>query len=98
MIGKRMDPHPADRFRVLPMLKELLDFRRLQLHEAVAALANRHGGHTRLRRARGPRMTVQTGNLILAGVKPVAELDGLLRALRSPLSPNTDAGNANAGK
>jgi hypothetical protein len=79
VVGERMYTDPENRFFLLKRGQHLLDFGVLRFHNAVALVTCADRGNSGGCRARCARMAIQAGDLIIAGVNAVAEIDGLNR-------------------
>jgi hypothetical protein len=76
-IGQPVDSRPFDRFAVLIKFGDFLDIIFVYRHRAVAPHADIHSRDVGKARAFGIVVTIQAGDMIIAGVKFVAERDRL---------------------
>ena len=79
MIREIVDPDPGDRFLLLPVGQQLLDFRSVGGDEEVAGPAIRHRREAGERRFRRVRVAVEAVHAVVAGMDLMAEGQGLER-------------------
>ena len=77
VVGQGVDPLPCEGLVGLERSGYLLDFRLIRASDAVSIHAGFQRGHARVPGSLGPRVAVETGDVIVACVQLVGERNGL---------------------